>query len=102
MKMIKKVLSFLVVSSSLFFVYDSVSADSLFPGGVAAMNDEQRVADKYYAKGEAQRALALSKRPEVVGEEILEQEADGQFALSQEALDNWANGRMFPAPLNKK
>lgn len=101
MKMIKKVLSLLVVSSSLFFVYDSVSADSLFPGGVAAMNDEQRVAEKY-AKGEAQRALALSKRPEVVGEEILEQEADGQFALSQEALDNWANGRMFPAPLNKK
>jgi hypothetical protein len=96
MKMIKKIPLVLVISGCLFFVCSNVFADDLFPEDEATITDtQQRMAYKH-ARGEAQRIRAQSKRPEIVGEEILEQEADGQFTLSQEALDNWSNGRMFP------
>lgn len=52
------------------------------------------VNDSY--SSEAQRELALSTIPEVVGEELSEQEAKGLQTLTPEVLEKMANGRMFP------
>jgi hypothetical protein len=101
MNKIKKPLLMLVIANISFFLNNNVFAVDVPAAQVGNMTKAEYLAYKQ-AKGEEQRALALSNRPEVVGDDILEQEADGRFTLSQEALDNWANGRMFPAAINKK
>jgi hypothetical protein len=83
-----------LTSSSLVLNAEAFAAD-LHDLEIAAMSKAEYMAYKE-AKGEEQRALALSSLPEVVGEDLLEQEADGRYMLPQQALDKWANGRMFP------
>lgn len=96
MNKIKSFALMLVISGSSLFINENVFAVDLPDTQIAAMSKAEYMAYKE-AKGEEQRALALSKRPEVVGEDILEQEADGIYMLPQQALDNWGQGRMFPA-----
>ncbi|MEQ1558590.1 MAG: hypothetical protein ABL933_06545 [Methyloglobulus sp.] len=85
----------LVITSSPLLVNQNAFALDLPDKQIAAMSKAEYMAYKE-TKGEEQRALAMSKLPEVVGEDILEQEADGMYMLPQQALDNWGNGRMFP------
>jgi hypothetical protein len=95
MKKIKTIQFMLVITGCLLFMSGNVFAVDIHDTQLAAMTKEEYKAYKA-EKSEKQRALAHSKRPEVVGEDILEQEADGMYMLPQQALDNWGNGRMFP------
>lgn len=96
MNKIKTIFLMLVITASPFFMSENVFAEDIPSAQIANMTREEYIAYKQ-TKGEEQRALALSKLPEVVGEDILEQEADGMYMMPQQALDNWSNGRMFPA-----
>ncbi len=85
----------LVLTSGSLVLNAEVFAADLHDMEIAAMSKAEYMAYKE-DKGEEQRTLALSNLPEVVGEDLLEQEADGRYMLPRQALDKWANGRMFP------
>lgn len=53
-------------------------------------------AAKNASKAEKQKALALSKRPKVVGKDKLDKEAKGLRKLSKQAIQNWRKGRLNP------
>lgn len=102
MKEIKKISLMLAMSSVLLFNVGSVFAADDLPSKSTVdtpKKDEQTANDKV-AKEEEQRARALSKRPDKVGEEELNREAEGFSKLSKEALENWSKGRMLPTPYN--
>lgn len=52
----------------------------------------------YISKAEENRARALSVRPEIVGADLLQKEAEGFYALPPEVIDNFRNGRIYPTP----
>lgn len=58
--------------------------------------------DTALSQADKNRALALSVRPEIVGEELLKQESEGFRALPKEAIENFRNERVFPASVIQK
>jgi hypothetical protein len=92
MKKIKTVTLIVAVSSSLLSIHNVLAAQNANEIGNTPPTENLQT------KGEMQRALALSNRPQNIGRELLDRESDGLYGLPQQALDNWAVGRMFPSP----
>lgn len=69
------------------------TADAL---AVAETATQEHVPDGFTISAEEQMALALSKRPKVVGKAKLDKEARGLRKLSKQAISNWRKGRLNP------
>lgn len=63
---------------------------------VAETVTREHAPDGFTISAEEQMALALSKRPKVVGKAKLDKEAKGLRKLSKQAISNWRQGRLNP------